>query len=146
MNRTTLIAVVMALALAACAAAGPPLATMPGADAGAARHNAEGLRQYEAGQWEAAREHFETALAEAPTLAVLHYNLGLTLDHLGAPAQATVHFRNAAELEPNNATFTQAATSRVHHDPPSARGGTFEREVGVGVTPGTAVPYPLNQR
>lgn len=136
----------MAWSLTACATSGPPLATTVGADPGAARHNEEGMEQYGVGHWQAAREHFEMAIAAAPALAVLHYNLALTLDRLGAPVQATTHFKTAAELEPGNATFTQSAAARDHHDPPSSRGRDAEREFGVGTTPGTSVPYPLNHR
>jgi Tfp pilus assembly protein PilF len=143
MNRFILISALLAWSLTACATSGPPLATTIGADPGAARHNEEGMTQYGLGHWQAAREHFEAAIATAPALAVLQYNLALTLDRLGAPAQATTHFKTAAELEPGNATFTQTAAARGHHDQPSSKGRDFEREFGVG---GTAVPYPLNHR
>lgn len=68
----------------------------------AASHNDEGMRAYEHGQWDGAKQHFESAIAASPDLAEAHYNLGRTLYKLGAVKEGDKHFIEAANLAPGN--------------------------------------------
>lgn len=104
----------------ACAG-GPslPLPTGPAADPTVAKHNAEGVKHYEMGHWKEARGHFEAATQADPKSAEPHYNLALTLDRMGAHAEATAHFKQAAELAPGNQAMTQSSAYRSHVMAPS---------------------------
>ena len=140
--RRVVVGLVSLLALAACAAS-PPLATTAGVDPVTAAHNEAGIAQFNAGRWDAAREHFAAAIQADPRSAASQYNLALALDRLGAHAQARIHFKQAADLEPGNEAITQAAAYRRYAEPaPSGPHG--ERRVGAGVAEGTSVPYPMN--
>lgn len=74
----------------------------PGTNASAVHHNAEGIHAYQHGQWDNAKQHFETAIAAWPELAEAHYNLGMTLYRLGAVREGDTHFIKAANLAPGN--------------------------------------------
>ena len=103
--------------LGACATASLPLAATAGADPGAAKHNAEGIEHYNLGHWDIAKTHFEAAIKSDPKLAEAHYNLALTLDKLGAHADATGHFKKAVELAPGNTLITDSGAYRSHVHP-----------------------------
>lgn len=140
--RRVVVGLVSLLVLAACAAS-PPLATTAGADPITAAHNEAGIAQYHAGRWDAAREHFAAAIQSEPRSAVSQYNFALALDRLGAHAQARIHFKKAADLEPGNEAIPHAAAYRRYAEPaPSGPHG--ERRAGAGVAEGTSVPYPMN--
>lgn len=73
-----------------------------GTNAAAGRHNDEGVRAYQQGQWESAKQHFEAAVRASPTLAEAHYNLGMVFHKMGAERDANPHFMEAANLAPGN--------------------------------------------
>lgn len=104
----------LSVLLTACATASLPLATHAGADPGAAKHNAEGIAEYNLGHWDAAKAHFEAAVQADPTLAEAHYNLALAFHKLGAHAEATAHLKKAAELAPGNTAITNSRVYRSH--------------------------------
>lgn len=83
----------------------PKLTVLPapaGTNAAAARHNDEGVRAYQQGQWESAKQHFEAAITASPSLAEAHHNLGMVLYQVGREAEARPHFMRAADLAPGN--------------------------------------------
>ena len=115
MNRFTLVVILsLSALLGAGATSGPPLATPPGADPSAAKHNAEGIEHYNLGHWDVAKEHFEAAVNADPKLAEAHYNLALAFHKLGAHAEATAHFKEAAELAPSNTAITDSSAYWSH--------------------------------
>jgi tetratricopeptide (TPR) repeat protein len=57
-----------------------------------------GILDRQDGEYEAARDHLQQAVALNPSLANLRYNLGATLDHLHDPADGLVQLREAAAL------------------------------------------------
>jgi len=57
-----------------------------------------GVLEHDAGEFEAAREHFQKAIAINPNLDVAHFNLGLTLVQLGDNQGAKKEFESALEL------------------------------------------------
>ncbi len=100
--RIMLVAVV--LAVEGCQSVPQPalLSSPAGTNATAAGHNNEGIHDYEHGQWDSAKQHFEAAIAAAPKLAEAHYNLGKALYRLGAIREGNAHFIQAANLAPGN--------------------------------------------
>ena len=57
-----------------------------------------GVLERQDGNFEAARDHLNQAVALNPSLANLRYNLGATLDHLQDPAAGVVQLRQAVAL------------------------------------------------
>ncbi len=102
-----------------CATPAKPLVTGSGASASVADHNNEGIRHYQMGHWDVAREHFQAAVEADPKLAEPHYNLALALHQLGSHEEATAHFKQAADLAPNDPVITQSALYRQHVAPPA---------------------------
>lgn len=118
MKRVILVCVLVSFAfLSACATTSLPLTTTAGVDPVAAKHNAEGIEQYNMGNWDAAKTHFAASIKADPGLAEAHYNLALALDKLGAHAEATNHFKDAGELAPRNAAITNSSAYRSHVHP-----------------------------
>ncbi len=101
-----------------CATPTSPLVPGPGASASAIEHNEEGMKHYQMGHWEGAKEHFEAATEAEPKLAEPHYNLALALHQLGAHTEATSHLKQAAELAPRNTAITGSSIYWSHVDSP----------------------------
>ena len=65
-------------------------------------------------QWQQAKDQYEAALSAQPTLAEAHYDLALTLDRLGKSAEATAHYKEAANLAPGNRVIWNAPPFHKH--------------------------------
>lgn len=119
---TVTVAMSLTILHSACAGMPPsvPLATPPDSNATAAQHNAEGIAQYELQRWSVAREHFASAIEADPKLPEVHFNLALVLHKLAVHAEATTHFKKAAELAPTNRVITQSRVYRDHTTPISS--------------------------
>ncbi len=90
----------------------------------AAKHNAEGIAAYNQGQMALAKQHFEAAVQANLTLAEAHYNLGMVLYKMGAEAEATPHFMEAANLAPGNEViWSSPPLSGVHRGTKSLSSG-----------------------
>ncbi len=100
--------------LTACATLSGPLAVLPMTSPAAAQDNLEGIQDYHAGKWQAAKRHFESAIRADPDLAEAHFNLTLTLHELGKHPEATVHFTRASELAPGNKEIVESSAYRNH--------------------------------
>ncbi len=100
--------------LAGCATKTGPLAVLPISSPTAAQHNLEGIKSYNNGNWQAAREHFVAAVKNDPQLPEAHFNLALTQHKLGLHDQAKEHFQTAGELAPNNKEIVESSTYRNH--------------------------------
>ncbi|MFQ5992598.1 MAG: tetratricopeptide repeat protein, partial [Nitrospiraceae bacterium] len=103
----------------------PPLTTWSGASSSANMHNLEGIKHYQMGHWDVAKGHFEEAIQEEPNVAEPHYNLALALHQLGAHEEATVHFKKAAELAPDDRAITQSRVYLHHVAPRRSSGGGY---------------------
>ena len=97
-----------------CATPSGPLAVLPMTSPAAAQDNLEGIQQYHDGKWQEAKSRFESAIRADPDLPEAHFNLALTLHKLGNHREATIHFKKASELAPNNKEILNSPTYRSH--------------------------------
>ena len=79
-----------------------------------ASDNAEGVKHFEQGHWDVAKEHFNKALAANAKLAEAHYNLALALDKMGEHGEATNHFKMALELAPEDPRIKDSGILNAH--------------------------------
>ncbi len=79
-----------------------------------ASDNAEGVKHFEQGHWDVAKEHFDKALAANAKLAEAHYNLALALDKMGDHGEATNHFKTALELAPEDPRIKDSGILQAH--------------------------------
>jgi Tfp pilus assembly protein PilF len=77
----------------------------------------QGIRAYQARQYDIAKGYFEQAVAAAPTSGEAHYNLGLVLYTLGEVGEARDHFREAENLAPGNKVIWDNPTMHQYGDP-----------------------------
>ena len=91
-----------------------PLKAPTGTPPGAAAAVDAGNSLFEVGQWEQAKDQYETALTAHPTLAEAHYDLALVLDQLGRKAEAMAHYKEAANLAPGNRVIWNAPPFRKY--------------------------------
>ena len=85
----------------------------PQGSAGAAE-NDEGVKHFELGHWDVAKEHFNKALAANAKLAEAHYNLALALDKMGEHGEATNHFKMALDLAPEDPRIKDSGILNAH--------------------------------
>ncbi|MYC27450.1 MAG: tetratricopeptide repeat protein [Nitrospira sp. SB0662_bin_26] len=102
------------LMVTGCATPSGPLAVLPMTSPAAAQQNLEGIQQYQAGKWQEAKSRFESAIQAAPDLPEAHFNLALTLHKLGDHREATIHFKRASELAPENKEIAGSSVYRNH--------------------------------
>ena len=104
----------MCLFIGSCATSTGPLATLPISSPQASQLNLEGIEEYHRGLWEPAKEKFALAVRADPRMPEAHFNLALTLHKLEMHEQATIHFRKAGELAPNNKEIVDSTIYRNH--------------------------------
>ncbi|MDE3120045.1 MAG: tetratricopeptide repeat protein [Nitrospirota bacterium] len=95
-----------------------------GSSAAAATAVEEGNKLFAQTQWEQAKAQYETAIKVEPTLAEAHYDLALTLERLGNKKEATVHYKEAANLAPGNQIIWNAPPFRRY----SNEGGPLSKD------------------
>lgn len=78
------------------------LAAPTGTSAKASPFMQEGERLFQTRDWTGASQAYEAAVIQQPDLAEAHYNLAVTLDHMGKKAEAKKHYVTAANLAPGN--------------------------------------------
>lgn len=86
----------------------PPVQMAPGNTSQAAAQVREGIIELKNGEYESARERFETALFLDQKPAEAHYNLAIVLDEQGKPADAMQHLKDAATLAHGNPAIVQS--------------------------------------
>lgn len=79
-----------------------------------ASDNAEGVKHFEQGHWDVAKEHFNKALAANAKLPEAHYNLALALDKMGEHGEATNHFKTALDLAPEDPRIKDSEILKAH--------------------------------
>ena len=80
----------------------------------------EGSRLFREGQWEAARQQFQSAVQQQPDLAEAHYNLALSMDRMGDQAGAKKHYIEAANLAPGHKVIWNSPPLRRYGNVPDA--------------------------
>ena len=108
-----------AVMIAGCAgspkeASNLPLEAPDGAPPAAVEAIKSGNGLFAKDQWEQAKTLYETALKVDPALAEAHYNVALTLDRLGKKAEATAHYKEAANLAPGHRVIWNAPPFQQH--------------------------------
>ena len=91
-----------------------PLKTGPGANAGAAGHNNEGIKHFDLGHWDVAYEHFLEAVKADENAAEAHYNLALALDKMGEHMDAAKHFKHAYDLGEESPCIRDSGILKAH--------------------------------
>ena len=91
-----------------------------------------GNQAFAAGQWAAAKQHYEKAIGVQKTLAEAHYNLALTLDRLGQSKQAEAHYTEAANYAPGHQVIWNSRIYRRYGDVTPAGGGGLPSIPGLG--------------
>ncbi|MBI4401918.1 MAG: tetratricopeptide repeat protein [Nitrospirae bacterium] len=94
-----------------------PLAVRPSVPPAVAQYTLLGTGEYQKGDFEGAKTHFQQALAGAPNSAEAHYNLGLALFALGATEEAREHFIEAANLAPGDKVIWDSPALRPFGSP-----------------------------
>ena len=89
-----------------------PLATP--ASSSARMENDEGTGHYQQGHWDVAMEHYRKAVKADSNSAAVHYNIALTLDKMGKHEDATVSFKKALELAPNDPSIKDSEILKKH--------------------------------
>ncbi|MCZ6513051.1 MAG: hypothetical protein O6857_03905 [Nitrospinae bacterium] len=84
----------LALPVSAFAGEGP-MSLPAGSDAGAVKHNKEGIDHRGQGHYDVALKHFQAASKANSTIAQTHFNEAICLDKLGRHGEATMHFKAA---------------------------------------------------
>jgi Flp pilus assembly protein TadD len=137
----------MVMNLVGCASDKKPaplttLAPPPNVDSQVLPLFTEGNRLFREGQWEAARQQFQSIVKQQADLAEAHYNLALSMDKMGDQAGAKKHFIEAANLAPGNKVIWNSPPLRVYGNVPDAPVKATSSPVmpgfGGGATPGGA--------
>jgi tetratricopeptide (TPR) repeat protein len=109
---------------AGCASDKPvPLTTLappPNVDSQVLVLFTEGSRLFREGQWEGARQQFQSAVQQQADLAEAHYNLALSMDRMGDQAGAKKHYIEAANLAPGNKVIWNSPPLRRYGNVPDA--------------------------
>ncbi len=96
--------------------AGDPLGfpMREGSDAGAHKHNEEGIMHYQKGHYDKALKHFKMSAKIDPKVGASHYNMALSLDKLGKHGDATMHFKCAKMLANGRKEITESKILKSH--------------------------------
>jgi Tfp pilus assembly protein PilF len=109
---------------AGCASDKPvPLTTLappPNVDSQTLQLFTEGNRLFGEGQWEAARQQFQSAVQQQAGLAEAHYNLAVSMDKMGDEAGAKKHYIEAANLAPGHKVIWNSPPLRRYGNVPDA--------------------------
>lgn len=80
----------------------------------------EGSRLFREGQYEGARQQFQSAVQQQADLAEAHYNLALSMERMGDPAGAKKHYIEAANLAPGHKVIWNSPPLRRYGNVPDA--------------------------
>jgi len=85
-----------------------------GSNAGAHKHNEEGISHYNKGHYDVALKHFQTASNIDSSVGESHYNEALCLDKLGKHGEATNHFYAARKYSHGNPAILESKILNSH--------------------------------
>ena len=111
-----IIAVVMLIALPITAIAGGegPMKLSAGSDAGAVKHNDEGIDHWGQGHYDVALKHFQASAKIDAANGEIHFNEAICLDKLGKHGEATMHFKAALKNAKGNDAIVNSAILKGH--------------------------------
>ena len=85
-----------------------------GSNAGAHKHNEEGISHYNQGHYDVALKHFQKASSIDSSVGESHYNEALCLDKLGQHGDATKHFYAARKNAHGNSAILESKILNSH--------------------------------
>lgn len=85
-----------------------------GSSAGAHKHNEEGIKRFNRGDFNVALKHFQIASRTDPTVGESHYNEALCLDKLGRHQEATSQFYAARKYAHGNSAILNSRILNAH--------------------------------
>ncbi len=85
-----------------------------GSNAGAHKHNEEGISHFNQGHYDVALKHFQVASKIDPSVGESHYNEALCLDKLGQHGEATNHFYAARKYAHGNEAILYSEILNAH--------------------------------
>jgi Tfp pilus assembly protein PilF len=121
---SSVIAVLMVVALMSCASKARPLVPLAldrGVVPQAVSLTEQGTQAYQARQFQEAKQYFSQAVAAAPQSGQAHYNYALALNALGDEDEARQHFIEAANLSPGDKTIWDSPALHQYGDPQSEK-------------------------
>lgn len=85
-----------------------------GSNAGAHKHNEEGISHYNQGHYDVALKHFQMASKADSSVGEAHFNEALALDKLGRHGDATNHFYAARKYAHGNTAILNSEILNSH--------------------------------
>jgi Flp pilus assembly protein TadD len=110
-----ILAVLMFISLPMTAIAGEGPMNLPaGSDAGAVKHNKEGIDHFGQGHYDVALKHFQASSKIDAANGEIHFNEAICLDKLGKHGEATMHFKAAKKRANGNAKILTSPILNGH--------------------------------
>jgi Flp pilus assembly protein TadD len=91
-----------------------PMSLPSGSNAGAVKHNKEGIDHWNQGHYDVALKHFQAASKADSSLAQTHFNEAISLDKLGRHGEATMHFKAAKKNAGGNKAILSSPILNGH--------------------------------
>jgi len=91
-----------------------PMSLPDGSNAGAVKHNKEGIDHWGQGHYDVALKHFQAASKADSSIAEIHFNEAISLDKLGRHGEATMHFKAAQKHAKGNKAITGSPILKGH--------------------------------
>jgi len=91
-----------------------PMSLPDGSNAGAVKHNKEGIAHWNKGHYDIALKHFQAASKADSSIAEIHFNEAICLDKLGRHGEATMHFKAAKKRAKGNQAILGSNILNAH--------------------------------
>ena len=91
-----------------------PMSLPAGSNAGAMKHNTEGIDHWGLGHYDVALKHFSAASKADSAIAQTHFNEAICLDKLGRHGEATMHFKAAKKHAGGNKAILDSPILNGH--------------------------------
>ncbi len=91
-----------------------PMSLTAGSNAGAVKHNMEGIDHWGQGHYDVALKHFQAASKEDSSIGETHFNEAICLDKLGRHGEATMHFKAAKKNAKGSKAITGSNILNAH--------------------------------
>ena len=91
-----------------------PMSLPAGSNAGAVKHNMEGIDHWGQGHMDVALKHFQAASKADSSIGETHFNEAICLDKLGRHGEATMHFKAAKKNAKGNKAILSSPILNGH--------------------------------